>query len=340
MIAFLARRLALAGITLLGISLFVFTLVHVMPGDPIMRMAGAHALDPAYHAEMMTKLGLDRPLPEQYVKYLWRAVQLDLGTSFSTQEPVWVEFSRVFPATIELSLAALFLAIVLGVPLGVWAAVRQGGWIDRTINGLAMIGASMPIFWWGLLLIIVFAIGLREWAPTFALPVAGRVALEFDITPVTGFMLIDGALSDDAGAFRSALSHLLLPALVLSTVPMATFVRMTRASLLEVLGEDYVRTARAKGVAGSRIVWHHALRNALLPLLTVGGIITGSLLGGAVFTESIFSWPGMGRWLLSAISRQDYPVLQGGIMIAASLMVAVNLLVDLLYVVADPRLRT
>ncbi|CAN5233415.1 ABC transporter permease subunit [soil metagenome] len=340
MIAFLARRLALAGITLLGISLFVFTLVHVMPGDPIMRMAGAHALDPAYHAEMMTRLGLDRPLPEQYARYLWRAVQLDLGSSFSTQEPVWTEFARVFPATIELSLAALFLAVVFGVPLGVWAAVRQGRWLDRTINGLAMIGASMPIFWWGLLLIIVFAIGLREWAPAFALPVAGRVALEFDITPVTGFMLIDGALSEDPGSFRSALSHLLLPALVLSTVPMATFVRMTRASLLDVLGEDYVRTARAKGVGGPRIVWHHALRNALLPLLTVAGIITGSLLGGAVFTESIFSWPGMGRWLLNAISRQDYPVLQGGIMIAASLMVAVNLLVDVLYVVVDPRLRS
>ncbi len=340
MLAFLARRLALGFVSFFGLTLFVFALVHVMPGDPVARMAGAHALDPAFHAEMIHKLGLDRPLLEQYGSYLWRAVHLDLGQSFATQEGVIDEFAMVFPATLELSIAAMLFAVCVGVPFGVWAAVRKGGWVDRVINVVAMIGASMPIFWWGLLLILVFSISVRSFAPWLALPVAGRMALEFDVQPLTGFMLIDSLFSDDAGAFRSALSHLVLPALVLGTTPAAQLARMTRATLLEVLDEDYLRTARAKGVAERGLIWRHALRNALLPLLTIGGITAGTLLGGAVFTESIFSWPGMGRWLLNAIFRQDYPVLQGGILIAASLMIAVNLIVDLLYVVADPRLRT
>ena len=197
----------------------------------------------------------------------------------------------------------------------------------------------MPVFWWGLLLIMAFSVALREWAPALALPVAGRLALEFDLPLKTGLMLIDAAFSDEPGAWRSAVSHLVLPAVVLGTGPTAVLARMTRAAMLEVLGADYVRTAQAKGLTQRRVVWLHALRNAMLPLLTVGGMLTGALLGGAVFTETIFAWPGVGKWLIDAIGRRDYPVLQGGILISATLMIVVNLTIDLLYTLADPRLR-
>ena len=334
-----ARRLALAALTFTGITLLAFALVHMIPGDPVMMMAGTRRLDPAFHAELLHRLGLDLPLHEQYARYLWRALHLDLGRSIVTQEPVWDEFARLFPATLELSLAALLIAVLVGVPAGVWAAVRHGGWADRCISGLAMLGNAMPVFWWGLLLIMAFSVALREWAPALALPVAGRLALEFDLPVKTGLMLIDAAFSDEPGAWRSAVSHLVLPAVVLGTGPTAVLARMTRAAMLEVLGADYVRTAQAKGLTQRRVVWLHALRNAMLPLLTVGGMLTGALLGGAVFTETIFAWPGVGKWLIDAIGRRDYPVLQGGILISATLMIVVNLTIDLLYTLADPRLR-
>jgi dipeptide transport system permease protein len=340
MAADIARRLTLAAITFLGITLLAFALAHLIPGDPVQMMAGERRLDPAFHAEMLHRLGLDRPLPEQYAIYLWRAVHLDLGRSFVTQAPVWDEFARLLPATMELSLAALAFALLVGVPAGVWAAARYGGWVDRGISGLAMVGNSTPTFWSGLLAIMVLSVAMRDWAPTLALPVAGRIALEFDVPTRSGFMLIDAALSDESGAWRSALAHLVLPAVVLSTSSMAMLARMTRASMLDVLNEDFVRTARAKGLTERRVVWWHVLRNALLPVLTVAGMLTGGLLGGAVFTETVFAWPGVGKWLVDAVSRRDYPVLQGGMLMAATLMIAVNLLVDLLYTLADPRVRT
>ena len=337
--ATLLRRLGQSALTFVGISLLAFALVHLIPGDPVQMMAGARRLDPAFHAEMLHRLGLDRPLPEQYAVYLWRALQLDLGRSLVTQTGVWEEFVRLFPATLELSLAALAIALPLGVLAGLWAASRPGGWADRLVSGAAMVGASLPVFWWGLLLITVFSVGLREWAPALALPVAGRIGLEFDIPARSGLMLIDALGSDEAGAWRSALSHLLLPAVVLATAPLAVITRMTRAALLDVLGEDYVRTARAKGLGERQVIAVHALSNALLPLLTVAGMLVGTLLGGAVFTETLFSWPGVGKWLVDAIGRRDYPVLQGGILVTATLMMAVNLTVDALYALADPRLR-
>ena len=337
--AALLRRLGLAAFTFFGITLLAFALVQLIPGDPVQMMAGTRRLDPAFHAEMLHRLGLDRPLPEQYVRYLWHALQLDLGRSLVTQTGVWDEFLRLFPATLELSLAALLIALPLGVAAGVWAAARHGGWADRLVSGLAMLGASMPVFWWGLLLITFFAVGLREWAPALALPVAGRMALDFDVPVRSGLMLVDALLADEPGAWRSALAHLALPAIVLATAPLAVTARMTRAAMLEVLGEDFVRTARAKGLRERRVVGLHALRNALLPLLTVAGMLVGTLLGGAVFTETLFSWPGVGKWLIDAIARRDYPVLQGGILITATLMMAVNLTVDALYTLADPRLR-
>ncbi len=338
--AALLRRLSLAALTFAGITLLAFALVHLIPGDPVQMMAGERRLDPAFHAEMLHRLGLDRPLPEQYLRYVWQALHLDLGRSLVTQTGVWEEFLRLFPATLELTLAAMSIALPVGVAAGVWAAAHRAGWADRVISGLAMLGASMPVFWWGLLLISVFSVAMRDWLPALALPVAGRIGLEFDVPARSGLMLLDAWLSGEPGAWRSALSHLVLPASVLATVPLAVIARMTRAAMLDVLGEDFVRTARAKGLGERSVVGHHALRNALLPLLTVAGMLVGSLLGGAVFTETLFSWPGVGKWLIDAIGRRDFPVLQGGILITASLMMAVNLLVDLLYTLADPRLRS
>jgi dipeptide transport system permease protein len=339
MFGFILRRLALIIPTFLGITLLAFSLIHLIPGDPVQVMAGERRLDPAFHAEVLQRLGLDRPLWEQYVAYLWKALHLDLGESFVTHEAVWSEFLKLFPATLELSICALFLAVVIGVLAGVLAAIKRGSVLDHGVMGLSLTGFSMPIFWWGLLLIMFCSVYMREWAPAWALPVSGRLALEFDIAPRTGFMLIDAWLSGEPGAFKSALSHLVLPSIVLGTVPLAVIARMTRSSMLEVLREDYVRTARAKGLSPARVVFVHALRNALVPVITVIGLLVGTLLGGAVLTETIFSWPGVGKWLIDAISRRDYPVVQGGILIVATLVIVVNLLVDVMYGLINPRIR-
>jgi dipeptide transport system permease protein len=293
--AALLHKLGLAALTFLGIALLAFVLVQLIPGDPVQAMAGTRRLDPAFHAEMLQRLGLDRPLHEQFARYLWHALQLDLGRSLVTQAGVWQEFLQLFPATLELSLAALAIAIPLGTAAGVWAAARQGGWADRLVSGLAMLGAAMPVFWWGLILITVFAVGLRDWAPALALPVAGRLGLQYDVPQRSGLMLLDTLLANEPDAWGSALAHLVLPATVLATAPLATMARMTRAALLEVLADDFVRTARAKGLREWRVVAVHALRNALLPLLTVAGVLLGTLLGGAVFTETLFAWPGVNK---------------------------------------------
>ena len=339
MLAFLLRRLALVVPTFLGITLLAFSLIHLIPGDPVQVMAGERRLDPVFYAETLARLGLDRPLWEQYLSYLWKALHLDLGESFVTHESVWSEFLKLFPATVELSLCALLFASVLGLLAGVLAAIKRGSFLDHGVMGLALTGFSMPIFWWGLLLIMLFSVQMQSVFPELALPVSGRMALEFDVTPRTGFMLIDAWLSPDEGAFRSALSHLVLPSIVLGTIPLAVIARMTRSSMLEVLREDYVRTARAKGLSPSRVVFVHALRNALVPVVTIIGLQVGTLLAGAVLTETIFSWPGVGKWLIDAIGRRDYPVVQGGILITATLVIVVNLLVDLMYGLVNPRIR-
>jgi dipeptide transport system permease protein len=339
MFGFFLKRLVLVVPTFVGITLLAFSLIHLIPGDPVQVMAGERRLDPAFHAEILHRLGLDRPLHEQYGAYLWKALHLDLGESFVTHEAVWSEFTKLFPATAELSICALVIASVLGLLAGVLAALRRGTWLDHGVMGLSLTGFSMPIFWWGLLLIMFFSVAMRDLAPALALPVSGRIALELDIPVRTGFMVIDAALSGEPGALRSALSHLVLPAMVLGTIPLAVIARMTRSAMLEVLREDYVRTARAKGLSPLRVVFVHALRNALVPVITVIGLLVGTLLGGAVLTETIFSWPGVGKWLIDAIGRRDYPVVQGGILISATLVIAVNLGVDLLYGLVNPRIR-
>jgi dipeptide transport system permease protein len=333
LIAFLLKRLALLLPTFIGITLAAFFLIRLVPGDPIEVMVGERQLDAQAHARLVTQLGLDQPLLVQYGRYLLQTVSGDLGMSIVSREPVSVEFAALFPATIELALAALVLALVVGVTLGALAALNRGKLVDQGVMGLATLGYSMPIFWWGLVLIMVFSVDLG------LTPVSGRIAIEYDIEARTGFMLIDSWWSGEAGAFTSALRHLLLPALVLGTVPMAVIARMTRSSLLEVLREDFMRSARARGLSPVRVVVVHGLRNALIPVLTVVGLQTGALLGGAVLTETIFSWPGIGKWLIDSIGRRDYPVVQAGILISALTFIAANLIVDLLYGVADPRIR-
>jgi dipeptide transport system permease protein len=333
MIRFIARRILVVIPTLFAIALLLFVAIRMVPGDPIEVRTGERGIAPERHAMLLHQYGMDQPLWRQFLRYLGQLVQGDFGVSIVTSEPVLKEFLTLFPATVELALCAILFAILLGVPAGVIAAVKRGGIVDHTLMGLALTGFSMPIFWWGLLLILFVSVQLG-WTP-----VSGRIDLLYYFEPVTGFMLIDSLLSGQEGAFTSAVSHLILPAIVLGTIPLAIFARMTRSSMLEVLGEDYVRTARAKGLSPWRVTGIHALRNALIPVVTVIGLQIGNFLAGAVLTEYVFSWPGVGSWLIESIARRDYPVLEGGILIIASIVILVNIGVDLLYSVLNPKIR-
>ncbi|MGC7404806.1 ABC transporter permease subunit [Pandoraea pneumonica] len=333
MLRFVLRRLGMVIPTFIGITVLAFALIHLIPGDPIEVLVGERNLDPVMHAEAMKRLGLDQPLTTQYFVYLKHAAQGDLGRSIVTNEGVLHEFFARFPATLELATCAMLFALIVGLPAGVAASLRRGKMLDHTTMGAALTGYSMPIFWWGLLLIMLFSVDL-QWTP-----VSGRIGVEYDVPVVTGFMLIDTLLSGDQGAFSSAVSHLILPTIVLGTVPLAVIARMTRSAMLEVLREDYIRTARAKGLSPWRVIVVHALRNALIPVITVIGLQVGTLLAGAVLTENVFSWPGIGKWLIDAILRRDYPVVQGGILLIATGVILVNLLVDVLYGVVNPRIR-
>jgi dipeptide transport system permease protein len=332
-LAFLAKRLALVVPTFLGITLLVFALIRLIPGDPVEALSGERGMTEERYHRLVHEFGLDRPLAVQYGEYVWRALHGDLGLSVVTHEPVFSEFAARFPATVELSLVAMLFALAIGIPAGIVAAVKRNTVWDYSVMGASLTGYSMPIFWWGLLLILTFSVGLG-WTP-----VSGRVAIQYDIAPVTGFMLVDALLAGDHGAFRSALSHLVLPAIALGTIPLAVIARMTRSSMLEVLREDYVRTARAKGAGSVRVVAVHALRNALIPVVTTIGLQVGTLFAGAILTETIFSWPGVGKWLVEAIHRRDYAAVQGGILCTATVVIAVNLVVDVLYGVINPRIR-
>ena len=333
MFSFILKRLATLIPTLIGITLVAFGLIRLIPGDPIEVMMGERRLDPEVHAAMVKSLGLDQPLATQYFQYLGNLLHGDLGQSLVSREPVAKEFAALFPATVELALTALLLAVTLGLLLGMLAGLKRGSLFDQGVMGMATVGYSMPVFWWGLILIMFFSVNLG-WTP-----VSGRISIEYDVARVSGFLLVDSWLSGEEGACSSALAHLLLPAVVLGTSSLAVVARMTRSSMLEVLREDYVRTARAKGLSPARVVVVHALRNALIPVLTVVGMQTGSLLAGAVLTETIFSWPGIGKWLIDSIARRDYPVVQAGILISALTFIAVNLFVDILYGVVNPRIR-
>lgn len=332
MFKFILKRLISVIPTFFAITLITFALVHLIPGDPIEIRMGERGLTPEVHAQMMHQLGLDQSLPQQYFNYLKGIFQGDLGNSFRNNEPVLKEFFTLFPATVELAFFALLWSLIGGVILGVIAAVKKDSWWSHLISAGSLTGYSMPIFWWGLILILYVSTPL-------GLPASGRLPSEYWIDTNTGFMLIDTWMSDEPGAFLAAIKSLILPSIVLGTIPLAVVTRMTRSSMLEVLSQDYIRTAKAKGLSQSRVVINHALRNALIPVITVVGLIVGQLLSGAVLTENIFSWPGIGKWVIDAINARDYPVLQGAVLIIAMIIVFVNLGVDLLYGVVNPRIR-
>ena len=333
MLRFFLTRASLLVPTFIGMTLLAFFLIRLVPGDPIETMAGERGIDPARHAALLKEYGLDKPLFVQYGIYIGRVLHGDLGKSVITQEPVIREFIALFPATVELALCAIVFALIVGIPAGIIAAVRRNSLFDHGVMATSLTGYSMPIFWWGLLLILFFSVQLG-WTP-----VSGRISVQYFVEPVTCFLLIDSLLSDDKGAFWSALQHLILPAIVLGTNPLAVVARMTRSAMLEVLGEDYIRTARAKGLSKMRVVGLHALRNAMIPVVTVIGLQVGQLFTGAILTETIFSWPGVGKWLIEAIGRRDYPVLQGGMLLLGVIVMLVNVSVDLAYGVINPRIR-
>ena len=333
MLKLLLRRVGLMIPTFIGATLLSFMFIRMLPGDPVLLMAGERGMTEERYQRLLHEFGFDRPYWEQYLDYLWGVMQGDLGESFRTKVPVLQEFLTLFPATVELSLCAVFLATVLGIPAGVIAAIRRGKALDHVTMGTALVGYSMPIFWWALMLIIVVS-GMLQLTP-----VSGRISFLFFFEPVTGFMLIDSLLSDQKGAFLSAASHLILPSIVLGTIPLAVVARQTRSAMLEVLGEDYVRTARAKGLSPFRVIGIHALRNALIPVTTTIGLQIGVLFGGAILTETIFAWPGIGKWMIDSVYSRDYEVVQGGLLMIAIIVMVVNLAVDLLYGLINPKIR-
>ena len=324
--------------TLLGISLICFFMIRLIPGDPVLNLVGERGVDPARYLEMKKALGLDLPIIQQFWNFLKNALHGNLGTSIISNNSVWSEFMERFPATIELGLVGLFFATVFGIPLGIYAAIKRNSFFDYFLMSGSLIGYSMPIFWWGLILILIFSVKLG------LTPVSGRIDLTFDIPLYSGFYLIDTLQSvvlkaDGLKPFCSAISHLILPATALGTIPLAVIARMTRSSMLEVLGEDYIRTARAKGMSRKRIIYIHALRNALVPIVTTLALLFGSIITGAILTETIFSWPGIGKWIVQSITGRDYPVIQGGVLIISFIIIMTNILVDLIYYFLNPKMR-
>jgi peptide/nickel transport system permease protein len=314
------------------VSIVVFFMVRAIPGDPAQLLLGQQATEEQVQ-QVRHNMGLDKPVIVQYGIFLADAVRGDLGDSIVTGRPVTTELLARFPATLELTAFAMLVAILVGVPVGVISAVKQYSWLDKFTSVLALTGISMPIFWLAMILIVIFFVNLG-W-----LPFPGRLSTGYAVTSITGLVLVDSLLTLNFSAFWDGFLHLVMPAIALGTIPMAVVMRMTRSSMLEVMGEDYVRTARAKGVVPWRVIFKHALRNALLPTVTVIGLQAGLLMGGAVITETIFSWPGVGQIAYDSVNRRDYAMIQGVVLYGATLFVLVNLLVDVLYAVLDPRVR-
>ena len=317
---------------LLGVSIVVFFMVRAIPGDPAQIILGQQATQEQVQ-QLRVHMGLDKPVIVQYALFLKDAVTGNLGESIVTGRPVVTELLVRFPATLELTAFAMLVAVLVGVPVGVISAVKQYSILDKVTSVIALAGISMPIFWLAMILIVIFGVKLE------LLPFPGRLSSGLSIQAFTGLVLVDSLLSGNFAGFWDGLKHLIMPALALGTIPMAVVMRMTRSSMLEVMNEDYVRTARAKGVVPWRVVFKHALRNAMLPTVTVIGLQVGLLMGGAIVTETIFSWPGVGQIAYESINRRDYAMIQGVVLYGALLFVLVNLLVDILYAVLDPRVR-
>jgi peptide/nickel transport system permease protein len=332
MVTFALRRVAEAVPVLIGVSVVVFLFLRLIPGDPALALLGERANEQSLQ-RVRERLGLNQPLHVQYWKFVQQLSQANLGNSIRTNRPVLEEARSRFPATVELSAAALLLATLVGVGGGIISATWRGSLVDHASRVLSLAGISIPIFWLGLVLMWVFAVTL-QWLPS-----DGRLDADVKYTPVTNFVLLDAVIQRRGDLAVMALRHVALPAIALSTVPMAIIARMTRSAMLEVLRGDFIRTARAKGLPEQHITIRHALKNASLPVVTVIGLQVGFLLSGAVLTETIFAWPGIGRWIYESILNRDYPVVQGMALVVALIFVAVNLVVDVLYAWLDPRIR-
>ena len=332
MLRFVVRRLLLLIPILLGLSILVFVWIRALPGSPAQALLGERA-NPDTIRQIDHQYGLDRPIYVQYWKYLEQTAQLKLGTSITTRQTVLTEIGQRFPATIELAVAAALFAVMLGIPLGFFAAKRHGKAFDHISLGISLFGISIPIFFLALILKYIFAVRLG-WLPT-----VGQISVLIDIKHPTNFYLLDALLVGNMGAFWDVVKHLILPAVALGSIPLAIITRITRAAVLDVQNEDYVRTARAKGLAPFAVDTRHIMRNAMLPVSTIVGLQVGLLLSGAILTETVFAYPGIGSWLQQAIADRNYPVIQGGILFVAIIVVFVNLLVDISYGLINPRIR-
>lgn len=332
MLNYILRRLVMLIPVLLGVSILAFALIHLIPGDPARSLLGEKATEVQLE-KLRQDMGLNDPYIVQYGRFVGNVLTGDLGESIKSNDSVASEIATRLPATLELTMFAMTIAIFVGVLAGVLSAVKQYSWFDNMSMTGALFGVSLPIFWLGLMMIWLFSVKL-QW-----LPPSGRLADSIELTKITKLYMLDSVLTLNWKAFKDSFLHLLMPGIALGTIPMAIIARMTRSSMLEVMKQDYIRTAYAKGLAIRFIIFHHALKNAFLPVLTVIGMQFGFLLGGAVLTETIFSWPGIGRYVLLAVLGRDYPVVQGSILIIAAVFVLVNLLTDVLYKFFDPRIR-
>ena len=331
MFAYIIRRIFILVPTLLGVSLIVFFMLRLTPGDPAELMLGERATEESLH-EVREHLGLNEPLHVQYGLFMGRLMKGDLGETIFTRQKVWTEIKHRFPATLELSVCALFISIVVGVVLGIISATKQYSVFDYLSMLGALTGVSMPIFWLGLVLMLIFSVNLG-W-----LPISGRLSVMIDLDVVTNFYVIDSIITKNWVALKDSIWHLIMPAVTLSTIPTAIIARMTRSSMLEVLRQDYIKTAKAKGLSNFKVVYKHALRNALIPVVTTIGLQFGVLLSGAILTETIFAWPGVGKWMYDGVMQRDYMVIQGGTLVIATIFILINLFVDLLYAVINPKI--
>ena len=331
MLAYITRRVLILIPTLLGVSVLVFLMLHLTPGDPAELLLGERASDSALH-EIRKHLGLDKPLHVQYGMFLKRLLKGDLGETIWTRQKVWYEVKQRFPATIELSIVALGISCFFGILFGIVSATRQYSVFDYLSMVGALVGVSMPIFWLGLVFMLIFSLELG-W-----LPLSGRLSIGIELQTITNFYILDALLTRNWAALRDVLWHIIMPAVTLSTIPTAIVARMTRSSMLEVLRQDYIKTAKAKGLSGFTVTFKHAFRNALIPVVTTIGLQFGVLLGGAILTETIFAWPGVGKWMYDAVMQRDYMVIQGGTLFIAAIFVVINLMVDVLYAVINPRI--
>ena len=331
MLAYIIRRIFVLIPTLLGVSLIVFFMLRLTPGDPAELMLGERATDKALQ-EVREHLGLNEPIHVQYGMFMKRLMKGDLGETIFTRQKVWVEIKHRFPATMELAVCALTISCFVGIVLGIISATRQYSVFDYLSMLGALTGVSMPIFWLGLVLMLIFSVNLG-W-----LPISGRLSVSVELEVITNFYVVDALLTRNWVALKDSIRHLIMPAVTLSTIPTAIIARMTRSSMLEVLRQDYIKTARAKGLSKFTVVYKHALRNALIPVVTTIGLQFGVALCGAILTETIFAWPGVGKWMYDAVMQRDYMVIQGGTLVIATIFIVINLFVDLLYALINPKI--